>query len=72
MEDSERSSVENFAEALEEAVKQGPPPSNAHTTYEIARSWFQAGGVVGKRIYHVDVEISGSDVPDRDETDTQR
>jgi hypothetical protein len=62
VEEFDRSSAEDFARALEEAVKQGPQSSSAHRTYEIRRAWFQSGGVVGKRIYYLEVEISGSDV----------
>lgn len=63
MEDSERSAAASLSDALEAAVQAGPPSSNDHRTYEITRAWFQAGGVVGKRIYYVELEVSGSDVP---------
>ena len=62
VEDSKKSASEAFSEALEAAVKEGPQQENPQREYTVKRSWFQAGGVVGKRMYYVELEISGPDV----------
>ncbi len=65
MEDPDKSVSDHFNEALESAVNQEPERTgNAPRIYSVMRSWFEAGGVVGGRIYYVELAIAGADVPD--------
>jgi hypothetical protein len=56
------SSQKDLAQALEDAIQHGPPPSNVPRTYKVRRSWVEAGGFAGTW-YKVEVKIAGADLP---------
>jgi hypothetical protein len=54
----------DHAHAFEDVLNEHPPTTNSPRSYTVIGWRAQAGGVVGKPIYYVDVEVSGDDVGD--------
>jgi hypothetical protein len=56
------SSFDGLVEAFAGVLDEHPPTTNTPRDYTVVGWRAQAGGPVGKRIYYVDVEVSGPDV----------
>lgn len=52
----------DHAHAFEDVLSEHPPTTNTPRSYTVVGWSAQAGGIVGRPVYYVDVEVSGDDV----------